>query len=231
MPVIQQTYGANSTNIMNTLTGNGGDTIMDQDDFLAMLVTQLNYQDPMSPMDSTQFASQLAQFTMVEQLTAINQNLQVSLEAQMLLNQSVNNTLAAQLIGLQVEATNDIVYLNDEGASAIMYNLPSSANSVTIEIYDEDGTLVATENLGSQPAGEHTYQWDGLDNSGASLPLGEYTFEVTAENSSGNQLMVEQFISGIITGIAYEDGLAVIMMGDLPITLSNVTSLNMPDEG
>ncbi|NQS98246.1 MAG: hypothetical protein HQ591_07320 [candidate division Zixibacteria bacterium] len=231
MPIIEQTYGANSTNMLNTLGGNGGDTIMGQDDFLAMLVTQLNYQDPMSPMDSQQFATQLAQFTSVEQLMAINQNLAASLEAQMLLNQSINNTLSAQLIGLEVEATNDVVHWENGEASSIMYNLPGSASTVTIEIYDSDGELVATESLGAQPAGDQTFVWDGKNETGATVPEGDYTFEVTAETSAGNQLSVEQFISGIITGITYENGQAVINMGGLPIALSNVTALNLPGEG
>ena len=79
-------YGVNSTNIQNSISAQPDDGVMGQDDFLNMLVAQLNYQDPMNPMDSQQFAAQLAQFTTVEQLASINDNLEYSTELQLLLN-------------------------------------------------------------------------------------------------------------------------------------------------
>ena len=213
------------------MSGTPSDGVMGQDDFLMMLVAQLNYQDPMNPMDSQAFAGQLAQFTSVEQLMAINQNLQTSLEAQMLLNQSISNTMNAQLIGLEVEATNEIVQFYDGEATPIMYNLPGAAETVTITITNDDGNVVRTVNLDPQSAGDQTYIWDGNNNTGASVPEGDYTFSVTATASEGNELQVEQFITGIITGIAYEEGQAVLQIGDLPVYLPNVTALNTPEEG
>jgi flagellar basal-body rod modification protein FlgD len=204
---------------------------MGEDDFLLMLVTQLNYQDPMDPLDSQAFAAQLAQFTSVEQLISINQNLQDSLTAQMLLNQSISNTMNAQLIGMEVTASNEIVQYNDGQTTPIMYNLPGTAQTVTITIKDENGAEVRTINLGTQSAGDHTYTWDGNNNNGIPAPEGDYTFTVTASASEGNQLAVQQFITGIITSITYDEGQAVLQIGDLPVYLSNVTALAQPGQG
>ncbi|NIS39011.1 flagellar hook capping protein, partial [Candidatus Saccharibacteria bacterium] len=78
--------------------------ILGKDDFLKMLVTQLNYQDPLNPMESTDFSAQLAQFSSLEQLSNIDETLQASLEANYLLATSINNTMAATIIGKQVRA-------------------------------------------------------------------------------------------------------------------------------
>lgn len=230
MPITPM-FGANSTTIQNAAASQPNDGVMGENDFLNMLVAQLNYQDPMSPMDSQQFAAQLAQFASVEQLTSINQNLQYSTELQMLLNQSISNTMNAQLIGLEATATNDIVMYNEGEASQIMFNLPGVSTYTTLKIYDSDGDLVKSEELGPMSVGDHSYTWDGKNNSGATVPEGEYTFEITAKAAEGNDLAVEQFITGIITGIEYEDGNAVFKIGEVPINLSNVTELNQPPEG
>lgn len=226
------TYGANSTSFINSYSQqNTASSELNQDQFLSMLVAQMSYQDPLAPMDSQQFAAQLAQFTSVEQLVQMNASLDASLEAQLLMNQAVNNTMSAQLMGLNVEAINETVVLDDGESTPIMYELPGTATTVTVTIYDDDGSVVKTEVLGMQPAGEHTYEWDGTNDLGVSVNNGEYTFEVTAATSEGNSLQVDQFITGIITGVIYEDGSAVLKIGNLPVYLSNVTALNLPDEG
>ena len=231
MPVIE-TYGANSTSFLNSLASQENATNeMGQDQFLAMLVAQMNYQDPMSPMDSQQFAAQLAQFTTVEQLTQMNQSLEASLEAQMLMNQSVNNTMSAQLMGLEVVADNDLVILEDGESSEMMYELPSNASSLTVTIYDGDGSVVRTEEIGATPAGEYTYEWNGKNDAGVTVNDGQYTFEISAESSEGFALAVDQYIIGLVTGVTYENGSAVLKVGDLPVYLPNVTALNLPDEG
>ncbi|MBC8277754.1 MAG: flagellar hook assembly protein FlgD [FCB group bacterium] len=231
MPDITPTYGGNSTSFLNAYSEQEFSNDLGQDQFLAMLVTQMNYQDPMSPMDSQQMAAQLAQFTSVEQLTQINTNLEDSLTAQLLMNQSLNNTLSAQLMGLEVEASNEVVVLDDGEATSIMYDLPSNASEVTITIYDSDGIEIDSSVLGAQPIGEHTYEWDGKNSQGVMQNDGQYYFEVTATTAEGNDLAVEQYIVGIIDGVTYEQGQAVLMMGNLPVYLPNVTGLNLPPEG
>ena len=231
MPEIIPTYGGNATSFLNSYSEQELSNDMGQDQFLAMLVTQMNYQDPMEPMDSQQMASQLAQFTTVEQLTQINENLQDSLDAQLLMNQSLNNTMSAQLMGLEVNATNEIVMLEDGETTSIMYELPNNSTDVTITIYNSDGEVVQTNELGVKSIGDYTYEWDGKNDQGSIQNDGLYIFEVTAKSTEGNDLAVEQYALGIVTGVTYEEGQAVLMMGTLPIYLPNVTGLNLPPEG
>ena len=167
MPEIIPTYGGNATSFLNSYSEQELSNDMGQDQFLAMLVTQMNYQDPMEPMDSQQMASQLAQFTTVEQLTQINENLQDSLDAQLLMNQSLNNTMSAQLMGLEVNATNEIVMLEDGETTSIMYELPNNSTGVTITIYNSDGEVVQTNELGVKSIGDYTYEWDGKNDQGS----------------------------------------------------------------
>ena len=82
----------------STSTSSATNGVLGQDDFLKLLVSQLQNQDPMNPMDGTQFASQLAQFTSVEQLANINTSLQSSISANQLLNQSISNALSTTVI-------------------------------------------------------------------------------------------------------------------------------------
>lgn len=229
MSLVTPIYGSNSTAQLNS-GGTTGSSEIDQDQFLSLLVAQMNYQDPLSPLDSQQFASQLAQFTSLEQLTQMNDNLEQSLQAQILLNQSINNTMSAQLMGFEVNASNDIVQLEDGEATSIMYELPGSASEVTLTIKDGDGNTVKTLDLGMKTAGEYSYQWDGTNDIGANVPEGDYYFSVEAKTPEGNNLTVNQYIVGVITGVTFEDGQAVLKIGNLPVYLSNVTSLSLPPE-
>ncbi|MBC8204195.1 flagellar hook assembly protein FlgD [bacterium] len=232
MPTINPlTNSAYSVSQSSSSSQQGGNSIMGQDQFLKMLVVQMSYQDPMNPMDSQQFASQLAQFTSVEQLLSINENLEASLSAQLMLNQSISNTMAAGLIGNEAKALNTIVNLEDDAASPIQYELAGNADSVQLEIYDSDGNLVYSEILGAQLAGEHEFQWNGNNSTGASMPDDTYTFSVTAETNSGYNIAVEQFIEGLITGVNYELGQALLTIGNVQVSLADVMELNMPSEG
>ena len=91
-----------------------------KDDFLKLLITQMRYQDPLSPMDNTQFLAQMAQFSSLEQM----QNLNESFDQSMLLSQSLNNSSAAGFIGRHVRASGDGVTLGPSGSVELGYFLP-----------------------------------------------------------------------------------------------------------
>ena len=99
----------------------------------------MQYQDPMDPMSGTEFASQLAQFSSVEQLTDINTELGQSITANSVLTQSINNDLSATFIGKNVEATTNTFTYSGTGNTQLGYNLPSAANTVTVNISDSLG--------------------------------------------------------------------------------------------
>lgn len=196
--------------------------ILGKDDFLKMLVTQLHYQDPLNPMKSTEFSAQLAQFSSLEQLQNIDKSLQQSLDANYMLTTSINNTLAANLIGKQVRAYGNRLYLGESKQANVHFDLSADAKNVQIEILDENDQVRRTITLDNLKAGEHSWVWDGKDKSGVTLPTGEYRFRVEATDSEGQAVSVENYISGSISGVRYSNNGAVLMIGNLTVNMSDV---------
>jgi flagellar basal-body rod modification protein FlgD len=193
--------------------------ILGKDDFLKLLITQLRNQDPLNPMEGTEFAAQLAQFSSVEQLANINANLQANLDGTYLMTQAISNSLATTMIGREVKAGADRVTLDGKSDVTLGYTLGSAANSVSIKIYDASGTLVKTIAAGSAGSGDHTVSWDGTNDAGASLPTGTYRFEIVAQDAKGGSVGATSFITGAITGVRFRsDGTYFVVNGqDVPL--------------
>lgn len=202
-----QTAGAATTGATQTLGEN---------DFLKLLTAQMQAQDPLNPMDSANFASQLAQFSSVEQLTNINSQLTNMATSQA----SLQNTMASDLIGKKVVVTGNKATLN--GQAVMPYTLPSNASTVTVSVYDSTGALVKTTVLGQQAAGNNSYTWDGKDQNGNTLAAGQYTFAVNAVDSSGNAIAATTLTSGTVTGISFNNNVT-------SLTLDNMTQVQLGD--
>ena len=210
--------------MVSNTSSTGIESAMGRDAFLRMLLVQLQNQDPMDPTDSQQFSSQLAQFSQLEELQSMRDSLDTSLDTDMLLTQSITNTLAASLIGKTVVANTASGYLHG-GSADFQFHLDDAAQTVTINIFNESGDQVRTVTLTDQTEGDQTYTWNGNDSNGNSLPEGVYTFTVLAVDSSGASVTASPFIQGRITGIRYENGMAVLLIGDIEINLSEVTEI------
>ncbi len=215
------------SNVVSSLF-NGNDNrptsekILGKDDFLQLLVTQLSYQDPLNPLEAADFSAQLAQFSSVEQLANIDQSLRASQDSDLLLATSINNTLAATVIGKSVRAHGNQLYYDGEQPSNLSFSLAGNAKQVTIEIVNENGKVVRTIQQKNLSAGDHTLSWDGRDDDGAHMPEGTYTFRVSAQDGEGNPVDVNTYLSGRITGVRYGEGGAVLMVGRIEIALSDV---------
>jgi flagellar basal-body rod modification protein FlgD len=188
--------------------------ILGKDDFLRLLITQLRYQDPLNPMEGTEFAAQLAQFSSVEQLANINSNLQASLDGSYLMTQAISNSLATTMIGKEVKAGTDRVTFDGKSDVSLGYTLSGPAASVSIKIYDESGTLVRTIAAGGGGSGDHSVEWDGANDAGAALPTGTYRFEVAATNPKGAAVPATPYVTGAITGVRFRaDGTYFVVNG------------------
>jgi flagellar basal-body rod modification protein FlgD len=146
-----------------------------QDRFLKLLVTQMKNQDPLNPMDNAQVTSQMAQLSTVSGIDKLNVTLQ-ALSDSMLPNQTLQ---AATMIGHGVLVPGEGVELFEGNAFGGL-ELGQSVDGVKISIHDKSGVLVRNISLGEQSAGLVNWQWDGLDNDGASVADGNYTFSVEA---------------------------------------------------
>ena len=208
-----ESINSDSGNLQSARSGTLG-----KDDFLNMMITQLKHQDPLNPLDGTDFTAQLAQFSSLEQLSNMNDQL----ELLSLYQASLNNAQSVNLIGREVTAKGDVVKV--EGASAdLAYNLSGGAEEVTIKIYDEEGNLVDTLELGSQKEGENSITWDCSD-----VAAGNYTFEVSATDSNGDVMPAYTIIVGRVTGVTFEDGSPHLSVNGRDIAFGDIISVNEP---
>jgi len=191
-----------------------------KDDFLKLFVTQLRAQDPMKPMDSSQFTSQLAQFSSLEQLANLNTGIQNMLAYQ----NSMQNTMAAGLIGQKVKVDGNAVTLN--GQADIRYTLPTDAATVTVSIKDGSGAVVRQAQVSAQTAGDHSFLWDGKGQNGAACAPGQYTFTVEAATAAGQAITAKTLTYGTVTGISFENNITYLTIdGATKVTLGDIHAI------
>lgn len=219
--------GVSNTNSTNTSSTDSttSKTSLGKDDFLKLMMAQLKYQDPLNPMDGTEYATQLAQFSSLEQLTNMNTSLNTSINANYLLAQSVNNTMAVSLIGKEIKLSGSTINYNGESNINLGYTLPSDAKKVTVNIYDSSGKLVKSVEESNSSNGTHKLSWDFTDNSGNKLSKGSYKYEVKATDYSNNSLTTEIFKYGVISSVKYEEGGTKIIVGNSAYSLSDVAEV------
>lgn len=180
----------------------------DTQSFLRLLTAQLKNQDPMQPVDSTQWVSQLAQFSSVEQAVAANSKIAEVLSEL----KSSNDRMDLSYIGRQVEVDSGTVGLKDGKLSA-SYSIPEGAKSVDLYILDGDGRIVASAK-GDPLAGTHSFTWDGTTSTGTKAPDGAYTVLVQATDENSKSLTAGLTHSAKVTGIRREDGSTVFVLDD-----------------
>jgi flagellar basal-body rod modification protein FlgD len=177
-------------------------------------------------MDNAEFTSQLAQLSSLEKLN----NIDVQLRDLLIYQNSLQNTLATNLIGKEVEALGDEVYLKDQ--VEISYNLSQDASRVKISIYDSSGKLVREVELSGRPSGNNTYAWDGKDSAGNQLPEGRYVFTVNAFDAEGQPIEVTTTIKGIITGITFDNNVTYLIIdNNIRIQLGDIKTIKTVKEG
>ena len=193
---------------------------MGKEDFLTLLVAQLENQDPLDPLDNAEFVAQLAQFSSLEQLIGINENMEESYA----LNSSSVGMQALGLLDREVVVEGNSLSL-ENGSATINYSLEGDADDVYIGIYDSAGELVLSESLGGQIGVENSYLWDGKDANGNSAQDGIYTFELEASGTEG-AVNVVGHMTGTIDGINYNGNNPVLLMGGIEIGLEEIISVN-----
>lgn len=193
------------------------------DTFLTMLTTQLKNQDPLSPMDSTQFTNQLVQFAGVEQQINVNSNLEkmISLTNLNQLSSSVS------YLGQYVEMDSNKLPLQD-GKAAFSYTLDADTRSTAIVIKDSTGQIVRSL-AGETSSGRHEITWDGTDSSGNKLDDGAYTISIVAVDGEQKTVTTSNTVYGKVTDIA-NDSTEGTMLGlsGVVTTLSKVLTVRDP---
>jgi flagellar basal-body rod modification protein FlgD len=189
--------------------------------FLSLLTAQLKNQDPLSPVDSNQFTSQLTQMSGVEQ--------------QLLTNELLTSLLAAQGAGGLAGASNYIgkdatavwaATKFTDGEANWSYEIATNATSAKLQVLDASGKVVWEGDAPNKTSGVHDFEWDGVTTTGANAQEGSvYTLKVVAKDALNQTIDAQVLTRGRVTGVEMYDGEAYLTVGNAILPLSSVIAL------
>jgi len=195
-------------------------TELGKDDFLQLLTMQLRYQDPLNPLENTEFIAQMAQFTSLEQLQNINTNLTADKGSEGNLQLAFENNMVTSLIGKDVEiAASEIEYAGEDAAMA--YSIGAGARSATMSITDGRGQLVRQLELDVTQA-HGSVEWDGKSESGGKVPEGAYRVTVQAEGFGGAPVAAEALERVRVEAVRYGEGQSYLWAGGRELTMGDL---------
>ncbi|SPA55413.1 flagellar hook assembly protein (plasmid) [Cupriavidus taiwanensis] len=201
--------GSNTQGINDALKSGSASASELQNNFLTMLVTQMNNQDPLNPMDNAQLTSQLAQISTVSGMQTMNATL-----SQLLGQVSASRAMdSAALIGRTVMVPGKQVSVEGGVPGKIGVDLPSTADAVTVDVLDKDGNVVRTIDMKGQTAGVHNIAWDGKNNAGVAVADGDYTFKVSA-TANGTSVKPVALVYGKVESISGDASGVLVDLGD-----------------
>lgn len=186
-----------------------------RDAFLKLLVAQLSHQDPLKPTDGTEFVTQLAQFSAVEQ--AVSQTARLDTLSAQLTGISANESVS--LIGKQVTVRGQNLLYDGTNPATATVKLGGAAAEVKVTVTDASGKVIRTINLGSKPAGPLDVSWDGRDDAGRQVGAGGYSFSVSAKSATGASVDVQKDVTGVVQKVTFDKGYPVVVL-DSGVTAS-----------
>jgi flagellar basal-body rod modification protein FlgD len=191
--------------------------------FLNILVTQLQNQDPLDPLDANEFTSQLVQFASVEQQIYQNSNLEKMLNLQ----ETSQISEMVDFIGNRVEFFGQTLPL-ENSLGEFSYVMPAGVKEGTVNIANSSGINVFFAEADTNQ-GKHTISWDGVDKKNRQLPDGDYTVLVTGTDAKGNLVQIEHLMTGTVNGAGVDDGKVKLFLGDsLIIEQDKILSVHKP---
>lgn len=197
---------------------------MGREDFLKLLMAQLEHQDPLSPVENHEFVAQLATFSSLEQQMVANQRLEELQLAQL----SASNAQLASFIGQDVTARGDQVSITGGDVEPLGFVLDESAAAVDITVSDAAGRIVYSGQRTNLSSGSHQEPWPGVDDSGNPLPDGTYTVSIEASDANGDPVSASTLIEGVVTGISFDNGYPELLVGDARIAPADILSIGTP---
>jgi flagellar basal-body rod modification protein FlgD len=217
--------GAGTTNTSSGANTLGSDT--DKHVFLQLLVTQMRSQDPMNPMKNEDFLAQLAQFTSLENL----QNIYEELSTSSLLQQSTHNALSTSLIGKYSLTTEQTVNVDGDRTGSAVYILPESGD-VKITITDGEGSTVKTFLKTGLDRGEHLIDWDGKNEAGEKVADGTYKINVEYTSEGLTDRTISLFRVGRIRAVRFLGGSPIAVIDEAEYLLSDIVEVmeSLPEE-
>ena len=200
--------------------------VLGKEDFLHLLITQLQNQDPLNPADATEFTAQLAQFSSLEQLNNVNDNLEQLQNFQA----STNNSQAVSMLGKEITAKGNYLQLTAGEPIDCDFSLDRDAAVVAVSIYDSTGEFVKAFDREDLVAGRHTLVWDGTDRNGNPTKDGNYTFEILAADANDQNVNVTTFFTGTVNTVTFENNTPYFISGDQKIAFGDVIQVATPQK-
>jgi flagellar basal-body rod modification protein FlgD len=189
--------------------------------FLTLLTTQLQNQDPLSPMDTNTFTQQLVSFSEVEQQIDTNNNLQNLIQLQTT-NESIS---ALPLVGQQIEYNSATAPLQ-AGQASFSYTLPSATAQTTLVVTDANNNVIYNT-TGQTAAGTYSFNWNGQNNAGQQMPNdGAYTLQVVATDANKNPVTATVQSIGTVSSVAVNSGTATFDVDGISVPMSALVTVN-----
>jgi len=222
MTVSAPTTGTTGTSTTSAINNSLASLADNSQTFLTLLTTQLQNQDPLSPLDTNQFTQQLTQMTGVEQQLLSNQLLQ------QLVSQSQGGGLtgAVSLIGQPVTATDTTAVLQN-GTATWQFSTATQPTSMNATITDSSGNVVFTSGLTPNGSGAQSFTWNGENSAGVQQSNGgTYTLSINATGPTGASVPVSTNISGTATAVQQVNGVTMVTVNGVQVPVSSVTTVN-----
>lgn len=195
------------------------DNQLAQEDFLKLLVAQLENQDPSKPVENGEFLAQIAQFSMVEGIGGLERSFE-QLADSLQRNQVAD---AAALLGKEVLFDSSQLTLNAGGGIDGRVRLGSAATGVELKVLDTTGITVASRELGNLGAGSRSFSWDGKGLDGHTVPAGDYRVVITGTMGGVSQSLPVQ-LYGRVEGVGVDP-----QSRELSLQLNSGASLGLSD--
>ncbi|MCP4157057.1 MAG: hypothetical protein GY757_55605 [bacterium] len=194
---------------------------MGKDSFMQLLVAQMGNQNPMEPMENTEFIAQLAQFSALEQ----QQNIAAGIELLALTQQASTNSQMVNLIGKRVIVPGSSISLDGENGADLRYDLSEQGAASEIIIKNSDGDIVRTADLEEMAAGSNEYKFDGKDNDGNLLEAGSYTYSILTKGNGESPTGLTQYSNYLVDSVAFSGSQVMLKAGSATIDLGDVSEV------
>lgn len=197
-----------------------------QDGFMKLLAHQLKNQDPMKPMDQKDFSSNLAQFSQLEQLTALNKKM----DGMSANNNNEKRFQGASFLGKNVVTRGTTIdYAGDGRDVNLPFHLDKPAKNVIIHIYDNKNAMIGKIERQDLPKGMQDLTWDGIGVDNQIAPKETYHFDVVAFDDKNEKFFGDTRAEGTVTGVRFENGETIFdVSGGKKVFLKDVESFSMP---
>jgi flagellar basal-body rod modification protein FlgD len=194
-------------------------------EFMTLLLTQLQHQDPMNPLEAHEFAAQLADFTSVDELGQINQALAYQLESLQLSAALSETSFSAALVGKTVIAEGDQINVTDRESVEITVDIGDGGGNAVLRLFDADGNQVVSRDLGHMAGGRQTLEVPD------DLGDGLYRYELEVTDGTGGAVSVKNYVTGSVGRILFENGQILLSVGGVQVGLGSLIEITAGSEG